>query len=201
MNVKPDFDENELLRQMRAGNEDAFVAIYRERHAAVYRFALQMCGSTSIAEDVTQEVFMLLMRGGVRYDSSRGSLSAFLLGIARNYVLRRFRRDGLLVPLTDQDEETAAAAIKDTGVFDGLARAETITTVRRAILSLPERYREVIVLCELQELSYVEAAQVLGCAIGTVRSRLHRGRALLLEKLRPSRKEDERDVSSARCFA
>jgi len=75
--------------------------------------------------------------------------------------------------------------------------------VRKAVLTLPEKYREVVVLCELQELNYKETAEILECAIGTVRSRLHRGRALLLEKLRPARPEteDATELKSAGCFA
>jgi RNA polymerase sigma-70 factor (ECF subfamily) len=69
------------------------------------------------------------------------------------------------------------------------------------VLALPERYREVVVLCDLQEMTYVEAAKILGCAVGTVRSRLHRARALLVEKLRPVKEEEAVDVKSARCFA
>ncbi len=70
------------------------------------------------------------------------------------------------------------------------------------MLALPERYREVVVLCDLQELSYAETAAVLGCAVGTVRSRLHRARTLLLNKLRPATKEEPASaLNSTRCFA
>jgi RNA polymerase sigma-70 factor (ECF subfamily) len=90
----------------------------------------------------------------------------------------------------------------DASPLDDLTRIETIEAVRKAVVSLPERYREVVVLCELQEMSYGEAAEVLGCAIGTVRSRLHRARALLLNKLRPVRAEPAATpVKSERCFA
>ncbi|HXF38883.1 MAG TPA: sigma-70 family RNA polymerase sigma factor, partial [Blastocatellia bacterium] len=91
----------ELLRLMIAGDEDAFTALYRRRQGGVYRFALQMSGSQTVAEDVTQEVFMVLIREAERYDSSRASLAAYLYGIARNYVLRRFEQDRLLVPIGD----------------------------------------------------------------------------------------------------
>ena len=67
-----------------------------------------------------------------------------------------------------------------------LTRAEGIDRVRKAVLTLPVRYREVVVLCDLQELSYAETADALGCAVGTVRSRLHRARALLAAKLSPA---------------
>ena len=89
------------------------------------------------------------------------------------------------------------------GPLDDLSRTETVESVRKAVLSLPERYREVVVLCDLQEMNYVEAAEVLGCAIGTVRSRLHRARAMLIEKLHPAREEKvtSATVKSARCLA
>ena len=80
------------------------------------------------------------------------------------------------------EHETAAGDL-----MADVTRKETIDSVRKAVLSLPEHYREVVVLCDLQEMDYAEAAAALGCAVGTVRSRLHRARAMLLEKLRPRR--------------
>ena len=203
MNQREEWDDIELLRSIMTGDEEAFVVLYRRRHAAVYRFAYQMSGSVSLAEDVTQEVFLFLMRKGHLFDPFRGSLSSFLLGVTRNYVLRRLRGDHLLTPLSDELESQATDEhVNDASPLDDLTRAESIESVRKAVLSLPERYREVVVLCELQELSYGEAAEVLDCAIGTVRSRLHRARALLLMKLRPVRAEpDATPVKSERCFA
>lgn len=201
-----DQSDSELLGAMQAGDEEAFTLLYRRRHGRVYRFALQMSGSPSIAEDVTQEVFLFLIRNGRVFDPARGSLTAFLLGVARNYVLRRLRGEQIMVSLTEnfEDQLTGAQVGSEVGPLDDLTRDEAIEAVRRAILTLPERYREVIVLCELQELSYLDAAAVLGCAIGTVRSRLHRARALLLAKLKPEQAIDEADteeVKTARCFA
>ncbi len=206
MNLKSEPGDSELLRSMLAGDEEALALLYRRRQGSVYRFALQMSGSKSIAEDVTQEVFLFLMREGHVFDPARGSLSAFLLGVARNHVLRRMRVDQLLTPISDDDDADTGFPISETDLrpLDDLARAETIELVRRAVLSLPAKYREVVVLCELQDVSYGEAAEILGCAIGTVRSRLHRARALLLAKLRPAAEvEDPASTSlkSARCFA
>lgn len=132
------------------------------------------------------------MREGHVFDPSRGSLNAFLLGVARNHVLRRMRVDHFLTPIGDDDETDAVLPVSQSDLrpLDDLARAETIELVRKAVLSLPAKYREVVVLCELQDVSYGEAAEILGCAIGTVRSRLHRARALLLAKLRPSEQVD-----------
>jgi RNA polymerase sigma-70 factor, ECF subfamily len=208
MQAKSELKDGELLRSMLSGDEEALALLYRRRQAGVYRFVLQMSGSQAVAEDVTQEVFLFLMREGHVFDPARGSVSAFLLGVARNYVLRRLRGEQLLTPLSDDfDEECPREqAGTDVGPLDDLTRAETIESVRRAVLSLPEKYREVVVLCELQELSYGETAEILECAIGTVRSRLHRARAILLAKLRPAAEEEDEDLSSARvksarCFA
>ena len=206
MTQRNDVSDNDLLRLMLAGDEEALAQLYRRRQAGVYRFALQMSGSKPIAEDVTQEVFLFLMREGQVFDPERGSVGAFLLGVARNYVLRRLRVEHLLAPLADDqdDEQSAFQATADLCPLEDLTRAETIENVRRAVLTLPPKYREVVVLCELQEVSYVETAEILGCAIGTVRSRLHRARALLISKLRPAANVAETDsasVKSARCFA
>jgi RNA polymerase sigma-70 factor (ECF subfamily) len=204
--MKSDLNDSELLRSMLAGDEEALALLYRRRQGAVYRFALQMSGSKTVAEDVTQEVFLFLMRDGHVFDPEKGSVSAFLLGVARNYVLRRLRVEQQLTPLGDDfdDDVPVLHASTDICPLEDLTRAETIESVRRAVLSLPSKYREVVVLCELQDISYGETAEILGCAIGTVRSRLHRARALLLAKLRPAAEAEDADsaaVKSARCFA
>ena len=206
MNLKSDLSDSDLLRSMLAGDDEALALLYRRRQSGIYRFALQMSGSKTIAEDVTQEVFLFLMREGSVFDPARGSVSAFLLGVARNHVLRRLRVEQLLAPLGDDSDDDAPFlhASSDLCPLDDLTRAETIESVRKAVLSLPSKYREVVVLCELQDVSYGETAEILGCAIGTVRSRLHRARALLLEKLRPATAVEETGsatVKSARCFA
>jgi RNA polymerase sigma-70 factor, ECF subfamily len=198
--------DSELLQAMRAGDEEALAALYRRRQPGIYRFALQMCGSQELAEDITQEVFMVLMREAHTFDPARGSLSAFLMGIARHHVLRRLQRERFYVSLNEAPDNgglTSQVLVTTVGPLDLMSRAEAIEAVRRAVLALPERYREVVVLCDLQEVSYGEAAEILGCAIGTVRSRLHRARALLIEKLRPAREEDlaSATVKSTRCFA
>ncbi len=171
--------DDELLRRIAAGEADAFSAVYRLHHNAVYRFALHMSGSEPVAEEVTQDVFMLLMREAGSFDSGRGSLAAYLYGIARNFVRRHLERDRAWDSIEDSGEEPVS--LDDP--LGELTRRETVDGVRHAILTLPPNYREAVVLCELQELSYQEAAAVLGCAVGTVRSRLHRARAMLIGKL------------------
>jgi RNA polymerase sigma-70 factor (ECF subfamily) len=201
MKPHPDANDTELLQRMLAGDEDAMTTLYRRRQGGVYRFALQMCGSRVLAEDVTQEVFIVLIRDGQTFDPARGSLNSFLLGVARNLLLQRLRRERFYAPLEeDAAEQTTTYSSSKVEPLEDLARTEDLASLRAAVLALPTRYREVVVLCDLQEMSYVEAAEILSCAVGTVRSRLHRARALLIEKLQPARQE-EMAAATARCFA
>lgn len=183
----PTLSDDDLLRRMRSGDEDAFTSIYRNYQSAVYRFAMQMCGSTAVAEEVTQEVFMLLMRDSKQFDSSRGSLAAYLYGVARNFVLRALERERPYASSVDDSDEVESASTS-TDVLGDITKAERVEALRQAILSLPSLYREAIVLCELHELDYEEAAAVLQCPIGTIRSRLHRARTLLTWKMRAAEK-------------
>jgi len=191
MAVSQQHTDAELLRLMLAGEEEAFTALYRRRQGGVYRFALQMSGSEALAEDVVQETFMVLMRDGGNFDAARGSLAAYLYGIARNHVLRAFDRERALVRFDDGAEDgldpTHENLVARPDPLGDLTRAESVEKLRQAVLALPAHYREVVVLCELHEMSYAEAAGALGCAVGTVRSRLHRARAMLAEKLRGRR--------------
>jgi RNA polymerase sigma-70 factor (ECF subfamily) len=199
--------DNELLRLMAAGDEAAFVTLYRRRQGGIYRFALQMSGSEAVAEDVTQEVFMVLMGEAKNYDPAKGSLSAYLYGIARNHVLRALARDRSFVAIGEGYEEDGETAheqlIAQDDPLGDLTRSELIDSVRQAVTNLPAHYREVVVLCDLHEMSYAEAAQVLDCAVGTIRSRLHRARSLLIEKLRATNEPGTASsiVNTARCFA
>jgi RNA polymerase sigma-70 factor, ECF subfamily len=197
--------DDELLRLMLAGDAAAFETLYERRQTGVYRFALRMSGSESLAEDVTQDVFIALMRDGWQYDATRGSVSAYLYGMARNRVLRKLERERSFISMGDElEDDDKAMSEQFITREDPLAeytRNEIIDSVRQAILALPAHYREVVVLCNLQEMSYDEAANVIGCAVGTVRSRLHRARAMLIEKLQTPNevKKTARTIISARC--
>lgn len=175
-----------LLRQMLAGDGDAFETLYDRRQGAVYRFALRMSGSPQLAEDVTQDVFIALLRDSHQFDPARGTVASYLYGMARHRVLRRLERERSFVSLSAEEEEPALDErfVAEADPLAEYAQQELAEAVRQAVLALPAHYREVVVLCNLQELNYEQAAAVIGCPVGTIRSRLNRARALLLEKLR-----------------
>jgi RNA polymerase sigma-70 factor (ECF subfamily) len=164
----------DLLRRFREGEREAFTTLYRAHSPAVFRFALHMTGNRDTAAEVTQEVFVWLIHHVEEYDPARGELGAFLFGVTRKFLLRTRRTESRFVPFGPGYD---SAAPEET---DGSEMLE----LRRAIAALPLRYREAVVLCDLEGKSYEEASALLGCALGTVRSRLHRARELLGKKLR-----------------
>jgi RNA polymerase sigma-70 factor, ECF subfamily len=208
MTIATDFAEDGLFRRMLAGDQEAFALLYRSKHPAIYRYALHMTGNPAVAEDVTQEAFMTLIRDAKRFDPERGTLGAYLFGVARNHLRKRWAHDRQAVPLPEREDDLNSLLSSShrfsNGNGNGTSRAhdefesvETSSRVRQAIATLPENYREVVVLCELEELNYEEAAAALDCPVGTVRSRLHRARALLLEKLRETQRPAVRRASVA----
>ena len=181
--------DEELLRRMLDGDAEAFTALYDRRQGAVYRFALRMSGSPALSEDITQEVFLALMRDGNGFDPARGSVAAYLFGMTRHRVLRRIERERTMQPLSSDEggNESVQLADRLTALDDphlDFSRREQVDSVRRAVLALPVHYREAVVLCNMQDLSYEQAAEIIGCPVGTVRSRLNRARAMLADKLR-----------------
>jgi len=196
--MSPGLSDEQRLKAIRAGDERAFLELYREHQGGIYRFALRMSGEATLAEDVVQEVFMTLIGSAdSTYDPQRGSLGGYLFGVARNLVRRRLASRGRWISFIDDNHDqepqgSASYSLHNPEMSGDLAsdplveltRQETIESVRQAILALPEHYREAIVLCDLHEMRYQEAAQILDCSLGTVRSRLHRGRLLLLDRLR-----------------
>lgn len=165
------------------GDRDAFAALYRRCRPAVYRFALHMTGRCAAAEDVAQDVFMAVMHDARRYRQGCSGVVPWLLGIARNHVRRRASLERLLDPLPDDADAFGVTADH----VSSIARDRQIQEVRSALTRLPLAYREVVVMCDVEEMSYADAAAAIGCAIGTVRSRLHRGRALLASRLKRQR--------------
>jgi RNA polymerase sigma-70 factor (ECF subfamily) len=186
-----------LLARIAMGAADALAALFRRRQADVYRFALHMSGAAAVAEDVTQDVFLIVMRDARRYEPGRSTVAAWLCGIARNCVRQRLERDGKWESLDDEAAGDEAQAVVHMDPLGELTRSERAEMLRRAVIALPVRFREVVVLCDLEELTYAEAADALGCAIGTVRSRLHRARTMLAARLAALRDAQARATDAA----
>jgi RNA polymerase sigma-70 factor (ECF subfamily) len=172
----------ELMARMAAGDREAFALLYRRYRPDVYRFAAHFCGSLAQAEDIVQDVFLAVIQHAARYRPERSAVLPWLLGIARNYSRRR-RSERPMLPLPVDDAPSGRELSIELDPLAGITRDRQAVALRRALGELPCRYREVIVLCDLHDLTYLDAASALGCAIGTVRSRLHRGRALLARRL------------------
>jgi RNA polymerase sigma-70 factor, ECF subfamily len=178
----------DLIARIAEGDREAFGELYRLCRPDVYRFAAHMSGSPVVAEDVVQDVFMAVIRDVDRYRPGRSGVLPWLLGIAHNHV-RRWKHRRVFSPLPMDESPAGRRLAAETDPVGELARREHEAELTRALLALPARYREVIVLCDLQEFSYESAAGALGCAVGTVRSRLHRGRARLARALGDSKSD------------
>ncbi len=178
-------DDAGLIALARRGDAVAFSRLFTGFERPIFRYAAHMCGRDA-ADDVVQDTFLAVLRGTGEYDPAKGSVGNYLFGIARHYVLKRLSaRDVVTFELNEDDLSAGALAKADRQPTceDTMSRAETVQAVRAAIASLPAPYREAIVLCELQEMSYADAASIAQCPVGTVRSRLHRAKALLMKKL------------------
>lgn len=174
-------DDGSLIHRFRAGDRDAFTALYRAHQAAIFRFAFHMTADPLKAAEITQDVFVWLIHHAADFDPQRGALPAFLAGVARKLLQRRQRTERRWLPFD------SAAANRFQALDPPADTAIDAASLRKAIALLPIRYREAIVLCDLESQSYEEAAATLGCAMGTIRSRLHRGRELLARKFQPKK--------------
>jgi RNA polymerase sigma-70 factor (ECF subfamily) len=174
--------DEHLLHELRAGKESAFRELYAQYQGILFRFALHMTGSAATAEDIAHDVFIELISKPGSYKASQGPLSAYLFGITRN-LARASLRGTRASRALDDVAEAEIPLVSDTELIDCLSSSEALESLRRALLALPEPYREVVVLCDLEEMPYAQAAIVLECSAGTIASRLHRAHNLLRAKL------------------
>lgn len=186
MHITPTTSDDELLRRTRSGDAQAFSALYRRHQGPVYRFALLRCGSSDTAADAVQEAFMGLLTGRLAFDPLRGSLLNFLFGVARLLILKHEepRRRESPLPEPGADDEAGLTSDEACPLARMLAD-EAAEEVRRALARLAPHYRDAVILYEMHGLSYLEIATICAIDIGTVRSRLARGRAALAKVLRP----------------
>lgn len=177
--------DDALLARIRAGDAVALATVYRRHSAAVYRFACLHAPSRDAAADATQETFLwLATQSATGFDASRSSLAAFLCGVARNHALRIRAASARFDELPD-DPPSAADADADT-VSDALAHLlarERGDALLAALATLGAEHREVVALIEFEEFSYADAAAIIGCPLGTVRSRLSRAKEALRQRI------------------
>jgi RNA polymerase sigma-70 factor (ECF subfamily) len=171
--------DEQLLRLTLGGDARAFETLYDRLQGGIYRYALRMTGSQATAEDVTQEVFLSLIRDRCDYVESKGKFRSYLYAMARYRLMRRLERERNFVPLDGDEDGSEPVSCHDP------------------VLSLPAHFREVFVLCYLQEMNYAEAGEIIDCPIGTVRSRLARARSLLVKKLSVLKTSEGSEIATA----
>jgi len=171
------------MARLAAGDAHAVHELYQRHGRALLRFSSAMCRSRQAAEDMVHDTFVALMRERISFDPAQGSVYGYLCGVLRHRVSRHFRQQRRWVALDADDDTSPVHAADSSGPADEISRSEITAAFRRAMLELPLQHREVIALCDLEELPYVTVAGILDCPVGTVRSRLHRARALLTIRL------------------
>ena len=175
--------DEDLFERMRKGDESAFLQLYQRHRDPTFRFAYRMLGSAEQAEDVTHDCFLSLIRNPHHFDPRRGSLRNYLYGAARNLSHKRLRRPGN--GLADQEYSSAAPGNGKEEPLGHLLAEELSSKVRQALTRIPPLQREIVVLSEYEEQSLEDIASILGVPIGTVKSRLFRGRECLRRELAP----------------
>jgi RNA polymerase sigma-70 factor (ECF subfamily) len=172
-----------LLERSAAGDALAAAELYRRHSTAIYRFVWATTGSEAEAADVLQETFMTVLERRSGFDPARGGCTAYLCGVARHLVYRRFDKHTEACADVDELAEQAAVVPALPTPHDEVERMQALTRLHAAIRALPPHYRDILVLVELQEMSYADTAAIAGIELGTVRSRLARARARLTELL------------------
>jgi RNA polymerase sigma-70 factor (ECF subfamily) len=175
--------EDKLLKKACRGDETAFLLLYERHRDGLYRFLYRLSGSAELAEDLTQDCFLSLVRQPERFDPSRASLRTYLYAAARNLALKHFRQMGHEAALDELPEERPVPDRREP--LQQLLEEELVSEVRQAIAHLPPLQREAMILFEYEGLSLAEIAAVVETDVGTVKARLHRGRERLRRSLAP----------------
>ncbi|MFN2454531.1 MAG: RNA polymerase sigma factor [Pyrinomonadaceae bacterium] len=181
----------QLLGRAAGGDEAAFLLLYRLHRDTLFRFAYRMLGSVEVAEDVTQDCFLSVLKQPERFDETRASLRTYLCAAARNLALKHFRGLGRETALEDVPAETIVMASVPDEPLRRVIKAELIEKVRGAIENLPPLQREALILFEYEEFTLAEIAAIAGADMGTIKARLYRARQSLRRTLAPYLKVSE----------
>ena len=172
-----------LLKRAGEGDQAAFLELYDRHREPIFRFAYRLLGEIDIAEDVTHDCFLSLIRKPGNFRPERASLRTYLFAAARNLALKHFRSTSRETGLDDMPEEPQLSPRH--GPLRKLLDEELAAEVRRAVFNLPPLQREALVLFEYEHLSLNEIAEITGADVGAVKGRLYRARERLKGALRP----------------
>lgn len=198
-------DEAEVVTELQSGSPAAFEALIQHFHGPLFRLLCQMLGNPADAADTAQEVFLKAFRG-IRGFRGGSSLKTWLYRIAIREALnqrrwwRRHQSKETSYEASGMGDEALGAGA-ESGPFEACAARETQQAVRRALARLPQAFRGAVVLRDLEGLSYEEIAEVLDISIGTVKSRILRGRRALKELLEAELGNARADAKSAGIIA
>ena len=184
-----------LLKKAGDGDQAAFLELYDRYREPIFRFAYRLLGSVEIAEDVTHDCFLSLIRKPENYRPERASLKTYLYAAARNLALKHFRDQGRETGMDEVSEEPKDAPGR--GPLRRLLDEELATQVREAIFSLPQLQREALILFEYEGLSLSEVAEIAGTDVGAIKARLYRAREGLRRILSPYLKSNQ-ELNSSR---
>jgi len=180
----PDRTTDELLlEQAGAGDSAAFLQIYERHRDPVFRFAYRLSGSVELAEDITHDSFLGLLKKPENFIPSRASLRTYLFAAVRNLWLKQLRKFGRESALDDLADDQFIAVSKEP--LRTLMDNELSLKVKEAVSSLPPLQRETLVLFEYEGLQLGEIASLVGTDIGAVKARLYRARQRLRNTLQP----------------
>ena len=175
-----DTTDAELVARCRSGDRQAWDTIVRHRHARIYSLAYRFTGRADEAEDLTQEVFLKVYRTLHLYRSESGGLETWIVRVARNHFIDHYRKykteKTRTTPLEDHFDIASSPTTRIETPAEVLVRKEAADRVHRLLQRLPADQREAVILRDLEELTYEEIAEMLNLPIGTVKSRINRGR-------------------------
>jgi len=174
-------DDELLLERAGGGDQAAFVLLYERYRDLIFRFAFRLLDSAELAEDVTHDCFLSLIKRPAAFDPNRAAFRTYLYAAARNQALKHFRGQGRETSLDALEQEPIGS--RRQGPLRRLLDEELVVKVRQAVADLPPLQREALVLFEYEGLSLSEIAEVVGTDVGAVKSRLHRARGRLRNSL------------------
>jgi RNA polymerase sigma-70 factor (ECF subfamily) len=178
-------DDGDLLRRCRQGDEAAWRELVARHTRRVFGLAYRFTGRGHEAEDLTQEVFLKVYQSLDRYDAGAGSAEAWIMTVARNHAIDRYRRGRAERERRVESESVLEQTPSgDESAVGRLERDERVAQVQRGLRSLPPDLRVPVVLCDIEGESYDTIARRLGVPLGTVKSRINRGRLELAKRLR-----------------